>query len=93
MNEGKTVSHAEFGRGTVIEDDPHRRRVRVDFGWMQDWVSYDEAGLRDHRPRHRVAEGRPADATRRAGWPNDVVDARRAILALKLGQVLKGERD
>ena len=89
MNKGKTIPHAEFGRGTVIEDDPHRRRVRVDFGWMQDWVSYDESGLRDHRPRHRVAEGRPADTTRRGGWSNDVVDARRAILALKLGQVLK----
>lgn len=85
MNEGKTVSHAEFGRGTVIEDDPHRRRVRVDFGWMQDWVSYNEAGLRDHR----VVEGRPADTTRPGGLPNDVVDSRRAILALKLGQVLK----
>ena len=85
MNEGKTVSHAEFGRGTVIEDDPHRRRVRVDFGWMQDWVSYNEAGLRDLR----VVEARPADTTRPGGLPNDVVDSRRAILALKLGQVLK----
>lgn len=85
MNEGKTVSHAEFGRGTVIEDDPHRRRVRVDFGWMQDWVSYNEAGLRDRR----IVEGRPADSTRTGGLPNGVVDARRAILALKLGQVLK----
>ena len=89
MNKVKTVLHAEFGRGTVIEDDPHRRRVRVDFGWMQDWVSYDDSGLRDHRPRHRVSEGRPADSTRRGGWSNDVIDARRAILALKLGQVLK----
>ena len=90
MNEGKTVSHTEFGRGTVIEDDPHRRRVRVDFGWMQDWVSYNEAGLQDHR----VVEGRPADTTGLGGTgpgglPTNVVDARRAILALKLGQVLK----
>ena len=90
MNEGRTVSHAEFGRGTVIEDDPHRRRVRVDFGWMQDWVSYNEAGLRDHC----VVEGRPTDTTglggtAPGGLPNNVVDARRAILALKLGQVLK----
>ena len=90
MSEGKTVSHAEFGRGTVIEDDPHRRRVRVDFGWMQDWISYNEAGLGDHC----VVEGRPADTTDLGGTgpgdlPNDVVDARRAILALKLGQVLK----
>ena len=90
MNEGKTVSHAAFRRGTVIEDDPHRRRVRVDFGWMQDWFPYDEVGLRDHR----AAEGRPADTTGSGrtgpgGLPDDVVDARRAILALKLGQVLK----
>ena len=90
MNEGKTVTHAEFGGGTVIEDDTHRRRVRVDFGWMQDWFPYGEVGLRDHR----AAEGRPADTTGPGGTgpgglPDDVVDARRAILALKLGQVLK----
>ena len=57
---------------------------------MQDWFPYDEVGLRDHR----AAEGRPTGTTGSGGTypgglPDDVVDARCAILALKLGQVLK----
>ena len=67
--------------------------AQVDFGYMKDWVSFEELGLTEEAgPLSGLTPDGSASVSDGIGVPtltSDVVDARRAILALKLGQVLE----
>ncbi|MCY4559415.1 MAG: DUF2791 family P-loop domain-containing protein [Chloroflexi bacterium] len=92
MREGAAVRHPQYGEGVVIDYEP-RRGVNVDFGFVAAWVSVLELECPD--AVEHSTEGEPEALRSRLGdsplpsLPKDVVDARRAVLALKLGQVLE----
>ena len=64
--------------------------VQVDFGYMEEWVSWEELGLEEvASPLPDTTPDGPEPESTGISLPTNVVDARRAILALKLGQVLE----
>lgn len=96
MKAGDQVRHPSLGAGTIVA--VHTRGgqagVDVDFGYMTDWVPASELVLDaesvslPHRP---IADDVPVER-HVAPLPlltDTVVDARRGVLALKLGQVLE----
>ena len=92
MSWGIAVRHPQYGDGVVVAVDPHRG-VNVDFGYVASWVPLRELERPD--AVERLLEGTPdARPPTPAGTPlpflsADIVAARRAVLALKLGQVLE----
>ena len=95
MIPGDRIRHPAFGAGVVLAVLARGRvpGARVDFGYMVDWVPQKELA-----PAGNLQRPSPEDkVSRRARerWkPLDtltesVVGARRAVLALKLGQVLQ----
>ena len=94
MRKGAAVRHPQYGKGVVIDYET-RRGVKVDFSFVAAWVSVQELDGPDDVDQSK--EGEPkAVRSRRGGspllsLPEDVVDARRAVLALKLGQVLEDD--
>ena len=95
MRLGTRVRHPKFGEGQVVTVTHRGGKpgAQVDFGYMKDWVSFDELELTEEAgPLAGITPDGPTPVFDRSGVPtltNDVVDARRAILALKLGQVLE----
>ena len=95
MRLGTRVRHPKFGEGQVVTITPRGGKpgAQVDFGYMKDWVSFEELGLTEEAdPLSKITPDGPTSVFDEIGVPtltNDVVDARRAILALKLGQVLE----
>lgn len=93
MNPGDNVFHSRLGNGRIIRVILRggRRGAWVDFGPFMDWVAYDEMEVRDGpggtRVAGQVAGTDPLGDDDIAAIDEDIVDARRAILALKLGQV------
>ena len=96
MISGSTVSHPELGEGVVIEvaERAGKQAALVNFSYMKEWVSWEELGL---TPDQLVSNGdlriatpisQPLE-TDDARLPAETVSARRAILALKLGQILQ----
>ena len=95
MIPGDRVRHPALGAGVVLAV-PARGRVpgaRVDFGYMVDWVPQKELapagnlgvpGSQNEVSRDEPEHWRPVDTL-----TESVVGARRAVLALKLGQVLQ----
>ena len=87
---GVRVRHPALGSGTVVAEDS-RQRARVNFGYAAAvWLPVEELELLEdvrHAPPD-VPDPSPT-ATGLSDLPKGVVDARRAILALKLGQVLE----
>lgn len=74
-----------------------RAAALVDFGYVVDWVSAEEVGERGEAPEtagpatalaERGQAGEPIDP---GSLPAESVDARRGVLALRLGQVLRGD--
>ena len=90
---GARVQHPKFGEGQVITVTPRGGKLgaQVDFGYMNDWVSFEELGLTEEAgPSSGIMPDGPTSVFgEEVTLTNDVVDARRAILALKLGQVLE----
>lgn len=91
---GARVQHPKFGEGQVVTVTPRGGKpgAQVDFGYMQDWVSFEELGLAEEAgPLSGIMPDGPTSVFGKEipTLTNDVVDARRAILALKLGQVLE----
>lgn len=88
---GPRVRHPRWGDGVVI-GDPAVPRPTVDFGYMKETVSRKNLSWRD-RPKNDAAAQRNERAAEPAeeasALPEEAVRARRAILALKLGQVLE----
>ena len=102
MTPGAQVRHPVLGKGVVIAALPRGGipGARVDFGYMIDWVPQEDLALTEdlhvwpseHEPaKHEPAgkEGPPAHWKPLGSLTEDVVGARRAVLALKLGQVLQ----
>ena len=92
MREGVGVGHPQYGRGVVVATD-RRRGARVDFGYVVAWVPVGELELPDGVeaspvPQSSEVEER-GDGTGIIALSPEVVAARRAVLALKLGQVLE----
>lgn len=86
MNRGDVVVHS-LGPGRILRLVPRGEvpGAWVDWGWLKDWVPLEELALReklaewtaDRDPGHRDC----------GMLEDDEADARRAIVALKLGQV------
>lgn len=95
MRPGARVQHPQFGEGTIVEVRPHGSKsgVQVDFGYMEDWVSWEELGLEEEAASlsktTQDGSGSVSDGIILPKLTEDVVGTRRAILALKLGQVLE----
>ena len=94
MKPGDTVFHPELGEGRIVRVIPRggTRGVWADFGYLKDWVAWDALQFpdgTDPSPAGIALDGfQPAsDGGGIAPIQKDVVDARRAVLALKLGQV------
>ena len=92
MIQGTSVRHPQFGDGVVVEVDP-RRGVNVDFGYVTSWIPLQELELPDGVEQTTEIPEAPRQPVRspklQTSLAPDVVAARRAILALKLGQVLE----
>ena len=96
MRSGHTVRHPELGEGIVIEvaERGGKHAALVNFSYMKEWVSWEELGLASEQV---VSDGGPGSGTLipppsetdNVRLPAETVDARRAILALKLGQVIQ----
>ena len=98
MNPGDGIQHPSLGNGTVIAvyAKGGLAGAEVDFGYMTEWISAAELGAQfagggERFPPHLpIPEGGGHIELRDLSQsPNDEVDARRGILALKLGQVLE----
>lgn len=84
MNPGDKVFHSQLGEGKVIRVISHGDRVWVNFGYLTDRMPCDELKVlncTEPPPAFCRSEGDIA------AIGEDIVDARRAVLALKLGQV------
>ena len=92
MKQGDAVRHPQYGDGDIVDVDSHRG-AKVDFGYVAEWVPPRDLVLHDdvERPLEETpAPPPPASAeTHLSSLSADVVAARRAVLALKLGQVLE----
>ena len=91
MRAGIAVRHPQYGDGVIVAVDSHRG-VNVDFGYVAAWVPLRELERPDDV--ERSLEETPESPPPPAGTPLpsltvDIVAARRAVLALKLGQVLE----
>ena len=95
MIPGDRIRHPAFGAGVVLAVLARGRvpGARVDFGYMVDWVPQKELapagnlqrpGPEDKVSRRARERWKPLDTL-----TESVVGARRAVLALKLGQVLQ----
>ena len=97
MTSGIQVGHPVFGDGVVVAVFPRGGvpGARVDFGYMIDWVPEEELtaaeDLNNPSQEHATSEEEAPSVhwTPLGDMAEDVVGARRAVLALKLGQVLQ----
>ena len=88
---GRTVRHPALGTGTVVAGDS-RRRARVNFGYASAvWLPVEELEFLEDVRHAPPDDPKPPGPTGRGfpALPKGVIEARRAILALKLGQVLE----
>ena len=92
MRQGVAVRHPQYGDGVIVDVDSHRG-AKVDFGYVATWVPLRDLELPDDVERsleETPAPPPPTPAeTHLPSLSADVVAARRAVLALKLGQVLE----
>ena len=88
---GVRVRHPALGTGTVVAGDS-RRRVRVNFGYAAAvWLPVEDLEFLED-VRHAPPDGPEPPGPTGSGFPalpKGVIEARRAILVLKLGQVLE----
>lgn len=92
MREGVAVRHPQYGSGVIISTDA-RRGANVDFGYAAAWVPLKELkppdGVEDSLIQTLDTPERVSDGAAIPKLSPEVAAARRAILALKLGQVLE----
>lgn len=93
MRQGIAVRHPQYGDGFIVATDLHRG-VNVDFGYVVAWVQLAELERPDdvERSLEETPDAPPPPMLAGAPLPSlaaEIVSARRAVLALKLGQVLE----
>ena len=93
MKDGDQIRHPSLGAGTIVAVRTRggQAGADVDFGYMTDWVPASEFGFdvgSTAPPQGSIANDIVVDAPVTSLLP-EVVDARRGVLALKLGQVLE----
>lgn len=92
MRQGIAVGHPQYGDGVIVALDSHRG-VKVDFGYVVAWVPLGDLELPDdvQRSFEETPDAPPPMFAERhlPVMSKDIVRARRAVLALKLGQVLE----
>ena len=93
MRQGTVVRHPQYGAGVIVAIDS-LRGLNVDFGYVTAWVPSGDLELPDDVEQSLEESPDTPEPPTRAGTPlpslsTDVVAARRAVLALKLGQVLE----
>ena len=93
MRQGIAARHPQYGDGVIVATDLHRG-VNVDFGYVVAWVPLGELERPDNveRSLEEMPDTPPPPMLAGAPLPSlaaDIVEARRAVLALKLGQVLE----
>ena len=93
MRQGIAARHPQYGDGVIVDTDLHRG-VNVDFGYVVAWVPLAELERPDDVERSLEETPEAPSPPILAGAPlpslsADIVAARRAVLALKLGQVLE----
>ena len=92
MRRGNDVRHPQYGDGVVVAVDSHRG-INVDFGYVAAWVPLGDLELPDdvERSFEETPDAPPPKSAERPlpVMSKDIVGARRAVLALKLGQVLE----
>ena len=92
MREGIAVRHTQYGDGIVVDADP-QRGVNVNFGYVTAWVALADLKLPDGVERafgETPAAGPPIGSEPALrSLSEDIVAARRAVVALKLGQILE----
>lgn len=95
MIAGDRVRHPTLGAGVVLALLARGRvsGARVDFGYMVDWVPQKElvplGDLRSRGSEDEASRNEPEHWKPLGTLAEDAVGARRAVLALKLGQVLQ----
>lgn len=91
MKVGGEILHPDFGRGSVVEICPRGGKAGaiINFGYMTDWVPADALAQDGSAEIPPPPPEPPWIGT--LNPPDDVVEARRGVLALRLGQIL--ERD
>ena len=97
MIPGTQVQHPVLGDGVVVAVFPREGNpgARVDFGYMIDWVPQADLALAGNPhiwtpEQEPSAREHPSERWKPLGTLTEgVVSARRAVLALKLGQVLQ----
>ena len=98
MKVGERVRHPSLGEGAVVVTHTKGGQAGavVDFGYMKDWVPCTELGRCNAGQEAEPWLPAPVPGNVRRSTPRnlpqlaqDVVDARRGVLALKLGQVLE----
>ena len=91
MRIGEEIFHPAFGRGIVAEIGARGGHLGavVDFGYMKSWVTAAESGQDSAADASVPAPDPPSSALH--GMPDAVVEARRGVLALRLGQILESD--
>ena len=94
MKPGDTVIHSKLGKARIVRVTPRGGVIGVwaDFGYLQEWVPSADLRLTDSPDSSAggaASRGAPlpSSGSDLALIGADVIDARRAVLALKLGQV------
>ena len=93
MSQGIAVRHPRYGNGVIVDVNSNRG-VKVNFGYVAAWVPLRELELPDdvERSLEETTDTPPPPTVVGTPLPSlsaNVVAARRAVLALKLGQVLE----
>jgi len=97
VNVGDSIRHPKLGQGTVVSICTRSGRpgVEIDFGYMSEWVGFDELGVNGWGEAEEAVNvslteaGATAPTGRAKTLPKGVVAARRGVLALKLGQIIE----
>lgn len=94
MKPGEHVQHPVLGHGTIraVYAKGGHLGAEVDFGYMSEWIPATELGVGDLETGDDSKTETPelgGGSPPQSPLPGEVVDARRGVLALKLGQVLE----
>ena len=97
MKPGDTIAHPVLGKGVIVAiyAKGGRPGAEVDFGYVSDWISAADLGLKwEDDVKEQINGVAPSHASGSNEPPlirGEVLAARRGVLALKLGQILEDD--